>query len=281
MILTTIEQRTYDAFEADDAEEAKKYLDTVMASWKEVSTAIGRVTLFTLILAVAFEFLMIPTSVTIISIGPLAVRNSSLVQEFIPILVAYLLYYELSLSNSWVDHQYVYEAILYRFQPKLARSHLTMTVQPKVPGPWTFFGPREVVTNRSFLTESEKFDLFTTIFTSTFIFLILPLAFEVQAYYELVRKYGADDILVIVSAILSGLLIVLWITCLAIGVVEEFAPIKRQIVEMYEKLYSGDLAAVAEVISELENREHKRGLSGWEKEMLDIAGKLRQKLSDK
>ena len=141
MTLRPVEQRAYDAFADGDAEKANKYLDTVMTSWKEVSVITGRVTLFILILAAVFEFLVIPASISTISIGPLAVRNSSLVQEFIPILIAYLLYYQTSLSTNWAYHQYIYEAILYRFQPKLARSLLTMTVQPKVLGPWTTFGP--------------------------------------------------------------------------------------------------------------------------------------------
>jgi hypothetical protein len=278
----TIEQRAYDAFDDDDAEKAQKYLDTVMASWKDVSAAIGRVVLFTLLLAAAFEFLTIPAAVKSLSIGPLSFSNTSLVQEFIPALIAYLLFYELSLSHNWADHQDLYEAILKRFQPKLARSNLTLTVQPRILGPWTSLGPSDAF-NIPFLTRSEKFDLYTSTFTTVIVYLILPLAFEAQAYYELVRKYGAHDVLVIVSAILSGLFIALWVTYIVIGLIEVVSKAKSrfgpEIVANLVKLYSGDLAAVADIISDLEDRKRERGLLHWEKYLLNDARKRRQELS--
>ncbi len=46
-----------------------------------------------------------------------------------------------------------------------------------------------------------------------------------------------------------------------------------------EKLGSGDLAKVAEVVSDLEVREHEAGLSAGEKRMLDKARQMRSELS--
>lgn len=282
MMRNTIEQRAYDAFDDDDAEKAQKYLDTVMASWKDVSAAIGRVVLFTLLLAAAFEFLIIPAAVKSLSIGPLSFSNTSLVQVFIPALIAYLLYYELSLGDNWADHQDLYEAILKRFQPKLARSHLTLTVQPRIPGPWTFMGPSDI-DDIPFLTKSEKFDFVTSFFTAIIVYFILPLAFEAQAYYELVRKYGAHDVLVIVSAVLSKLFIALWITRMVIGMIEivkrRFWTIFSELAVISERIRSGDLATVEDIISDLENRERERGLKPWDEDLLDEARKRRQELS--
>jgi hypothetical protein len=282
MMRNTIEQRARDAFDDDDAEKAQKYLDTVMASWKDVSAAIGRVALFTLLLVAAFEFLVIPAAVKSLSIGPLSFSNTSLVQVFIPVLIAYLFYYQLSLSNNWTDHQELHEAILKRFQPKLARSHLTLTVQPRIPGPWTSLGPSDV-DDIPFLTKSEKFDFFTSFFTTIIVYLILPLAFEAQAYYELVRKYGTHDVLVIVSAILSGLFIALWITRMVISSIEivkrRWGTILAELDVNYKKVTSGDLATVADIISDLENRERERGLKLWDEDLLDLARQRRQQLS--
>jgi CarD family transcriptional regulator len=46
-----------------------------------------------------------------------------------------------------------------------------------------------------------------------------------------------------------------------------------------EKLSSGDLAKVAEVVSDLEIREREAGLSAGEKRMLDKARQMRSELS--
>jgi hypothetical protein len=277
-------QRAYDAFGDDDAEKAQRFLDIIMASWKDISGSIRRVLLLIMLLIAAFELSLIPAAVKSLVIGPLSFGNTSLVRVYIPVLFSYLVYYEVILSEKWSDHADLYRTILYRFQPKLAKSLLMLTVHPIVPGPWDLSEFSDVYDYSRF-SKSERFDHTVGFAATFFAFLIFPLAFDVQAYYELVNKYGAHNISIIVSIILSSLLVTLWITRYAIGLGEIISQVKRRvnsaIAELEanpETLVNWDIAQLKKLMNDLAVRERERGLSGAEKDMLDKAKQLRQQL---
>ncbi len=69
--------------------EAEAYLTDLKKSWSDISTAIGRNALWLLLLITGFIILTRPSAVAEVSIGPLKIKDLSLVEKLLPILVAY------------------------------------------------------------------------------------------------------------------------------------------------------------------------------------------------
>jgi hypothetical protein len=207
----TIQQRVAEAFDKPDTAKIEKFLDITLSSWKQISDAITRSAAIIFLLIGAFEILIGSSDVKSLTLGPLTFSNSSLLQQFIPAVVAYLLYDMSSLIAQWRDHGAIYFAILKRFDSRLFKSELPSMVLPVIRGPWSI-GPA--------YTAEQAEDWFTVIMRVA-LFLIagilFPLAFEVQAYYVLIHKYGLGDFLVWVSAAASLFFIFAWLLRYLIG----------------------------------------------------------------
>lgn len=207
----TIQQRVAEAFDKPDTAKIEKFLDITLSSWKQISDAITRSAAIVFLLMGAFEILVGSSAIKSLTLGPLTFSNTSLLQQFIPALVAYLLYDMSSLITKWRDHGAIYFAVLKRFDPKLFKSELPSMVLPVIRGPWSI-GPA--------YTAEQAEDWFAVIMRIALLLvagILFPLAFEVQAYYVLVHKYGLGDILVWVSAAASLFFIFAWLLRYIVG----------------------------------------------------------------
>lgn len=204
----SIKQLVTEAFDDEDAENAQKFMDIVLTSWRQVSDALTRWVVIAFLLAAIFELLINAKTINSISIGGLSFSNTSLLQIFMPALIAYLIYYAYQMVDTFVDHGRIYLNILKKYQPKLYKSELMLAVQPQLRGPWAAYNvglPFE-----SNQRPIHKFDERINAIVSTAAFFIIPPAFQFQAYYELVQKYGFRNIYVWISAIITAFFVVIF-----------------------------------------------------------------------
>ena len=73
-----------------------------------------------------------------------------------------------------------------RFQPKLEKSELMRMVQPRLRRPWGFSIGRLLKRPK----EIDRPDYIVSAIVSVVAILVLPVAFEFQAYYTLIHKYS-------------------------------------------------------------------------------------------
>jgi len=197
-----------------------------MTSWRDVTQSMGRLTLLLFLLAAAFELLVASSAVKDLTIGPLSLGNTSIVQDFLPAIIAYFLYYEFYLSTRWDRIALLYKAILKRFYPKLYRSRLFLIFAPIVQSPWA--SPYDI-TDHDHLSKVDKFDFFVAMIMDIFVWLVLFLGFEIQAYYKLIDKYGLSATLVLISLALSALLFVLFLVRAYIVISESISERLREL----------------------------------------------------
>lgn len=217
-MLKPMKQRVEEAFDNTDAAKINNFMDLTLSSWRQLSDNITRTVIFIFLLAGVFELLVNVNSIKGITLGPLTFSNTSLFQVFIPALVAYLLYDVWSLVARWRDHAAIYYAIVNRFEPKLFESDLPGMVAPVIRGPWSLGS----VSQREADRPTDIFDQFIRVILLLAGGIILPLAFEFQAYYTLVHRYGVGDILIWVSAVATIFFIFTWIMKMYLTSIEDY-----------------------------------------------------------
>jgi hypothetical protein len=90
--MKTLRDRVEAGFgDRDSAQFAEKYLDLVIATWREISTQLRRTSLLIVVLAVATE-LLLSADVKEVTFGPLKVSDVSFLTVILPAVVAYLLH---------------------------------------------------------------------------------------------------------------------------------------------------------------------------------------------
>ena len=136
-------------------------------------------------------------------------------QKFIPVLIAYLIYYAQSLANRCLMQLAICITLIRRFQPKLNASELPINVLPGLRGPWGF----GVKLSRRNQQPGDLFVFYIDWIVSLIAFLVFPLAFQSQAaYYALMHRYGFHDVLVWISMAISMFFVTAWLIKLSIEV---------------------------------------------------------------
>lgn len=205
----SIRQRVEGAFQTGDVEGADKFLDIMLSSWRRTSDAVGRTVVIIFLLAGVFEILLDSKALKSFAIGPLTLgSNTSLIQQFIPALISYLIYDSYSLMLLWADHHEAYSDIMRRVHPEISSSGLLAIVIPVIRGPWSIYldDPDESSSRR------ERFDDAMKVIITIIGAVLLPVIFEIQAYYELTAKYGYRSSLLWVSAAISLFFTFAWVT---------------------------------------------------------------------
>jgi hypothetical protein len=211
----TTEERVKDAFDSGDFENAEKFFNLTVSSMRENSAAASRAIVIIFLLAGVFELLVASTTIKSLAIGPLSFSNTSLVQKFIPVLIAYLIYDAYILVNRHLNQLGICNAIIKRFQPKLDASELPLNVLPGLRGPWAFGARVESESNQE---PGDEFIFTVEMIVLLIAFFVLPLAFESQAYYALMHKYGFHDVLVWISMAVSIFFIAAWLIKVSIEI---------------------------------------------------------------
>ncbi len=206
-----VEKKISIAFGDADITDVRRYVDLVLSAWQRSSEAITRTVLLGFLLAGIFELLVYSTTVKSLTVGPISLTNTSFLQIIIPALIAYLVYDIHYLIQRWHVCARIYELAIKKSQPKLYDAGLIDPILPRTRGPWV---RRPVF----YLTPGDELEDKAGRIIWTVTFFLLPPAFEIQAYYELIHKFGFKDILLWASMLISVFFIVLWLASLIIRI---------------------------------------------------------------
>jgi hypothetical protein len=203
------------AFSDDDEDKAWKLMDVTLDSWRETSREVTRTVVFIFILSAIFELLVTAKAANSVSFGGLSFSNTSLLQKFIPALIAYLIYDAYQMTDSYINQGRLYHALIRMYQPGLFKTRLVYVVQPKLRGPWPFTigqPPRDRTSHVDKIDSAVRYVQFIVAF------LILPITFEIQAYYELIHKYGLTNTYSWISIVVASFFVTAFILRLFMAV---------------------------------------------------------------
>jgi hypothetical protein len=198
----SITERINEAF-ADDGSDAalKEYGERVFESWKDVSSSLRKSATLTFILIALFELLIYQNSHTF-TIGSFSFANASVIQIALPAVIAYVLFDGYLLSARWEDLQTAYSAITEKRSPKAYANDLELFVRPSLPAFWAI----AQTGNSENRTRGDAFIRQVSIVLLAGTVILVPLVFEIQAYYHLFSKYSYSNILLWVSAAITALI---------------------------------------------------------------------------
>lgn len=196
----SVVQRVLDSFPGPESTiEAKEYAKNVYSTWKDISASLSRISILTLLLAIGFELIVYEPKGTVISIGTLTLGNAPIIQIALPAVVAFLFYDSCRLTFRWLDLQRAYMVLTRILAPVQRDNALDLLIAPNLPSLWTigpFYARRRV-----------DWRMIIIAWCITFIVVfITPIAFEFQAYYRLVEKFGYDNPFLWVSAVVTTII---------------------------------------------------------------------------
>jgi hypothetical protein len=197
-----VQERIDDSFPDDAASDAKEFAEKIFNTWKDVSVSLARIATLILVLIAVFELLAYQQSKSF-SIGPFSFANTSIVQTFLPVVIAYLMYEAHILTYRWNGLQQAYITITWIYAPKVRSNDLDIFIQPHLPSIWGIGSKM----SRENELRSERFDRIVRLTIAVTVAFLLPLIFETQAYYRLFGEYGYRNVIVWVSAGLSATII--------------------------------------------------------------------------
>jgi hypothetical protein len=201
----SMEQRILDSFQGDEAAaQAKEYSKRVYGAWTALSTSLTKSALSIFLLMAIFELLAYQRASASISIGSFTLVNSPVVLIALPTVIAFMLYDGFRLSVRWLALETAYIELVKIYAKPQWSNNLDILVTPHVPSIWSIgTSPSD-----SLMGRDDKFvDSVENILSPLLIFLT-PFAFECQAYYRLVQKFGFHDILLWVSMAATALLMI-------------------------------------------------------------------------
>ncbi len=196
----SIKQRIKDSFKGDEAAvQAKDYRDTVYAAWKDISSSLSRYTLLIVLLMALFELLTSERTSTSISIGSFTLANSPIVQIVLPTIIAYEVYQSYTLTGRWIDLEDAYIELTKICADAQNENELDELIRPFLPVLWGIGARPTASVARPIDSFNE--DLGFTLFL--FAGIIVPIAFECLAYYQLFHRFNFRNALLWISLIIT------------------------------------------------------------------------------
>jgi hypothetical protein len=194
-----VKQAVEKAF-GNEPSKAADYLTSLRTIMKDITDAQRRSVVLLLLVATAFVMLD-HSAIVNAQLGPFQIRDLSPVQKALPVLFAYLIYDSVVSGVRYLYSRVVYYEISHLCQEHLHSTHLDRLVLPhgsSLFGPWLF------------LPEGNRLQGFIRRTTRVLRWGALASVFAVEVYliYRLFRVYGAGDIVVWLSAIISLSLVV-------------------------------------------------------------------------
>jgi hypothetical protein len=199
----SIAQRISDSFQGDEAAaQAKEYSKSVYDAWAALSTSLTRSSLLIFLLIAIFELLAYQRASASISIGSFTLVNSPVVLIALPTVIGFTFYDGLRLSFRWLDLEMAYTGLVKIYAKRQVDNDLDILVRPHVPSLWSI----GTSPSASTMQRADKFaDIIDNILSPVLVFLV-PLAFECQAYYRLIQKFGFHNVLLWISMVAAALL---------------------------------------------------------------------------
>ena len=197
----------------------KDYTDNLLSAWKDASKSVSRQATLIIGFMAVFELLSYQGKGGQFTVGSLSFANTSIVQFALPPIVAYLVYDTYLLSVRVSDMVETYEFLMQKFASKIYANRLDSLIQPIQPSFWTNSTdlPRDL--NRPI----NKFQDATTNLIAIFVLWLVPLGFQIQAFYHLFEIYGFDNPVLWASAGITGILVCFGTVCLVMILVETIA----------------------------------------------------------
>jgi len=201
-----IRQRVLDSFQdaesgVQDKEQAREYSRSIYAVWKDISVALSRSALLIFLLIVAFELLASQRASAVISIGTFTLVNAPIVQIALPTIVAYVIYDSFRLTVRWLRLELIYKQLVQIYAPMQASNDIDLLIEPNVPSFWgvsvlSFMRTGNI--GDSFMREVNRTVSYTMAFA-------VPVAFEFQAYYRLIQKFGYHNVFLWINIVITTL----------------------------------------------------------------------------
>jgi hypothetical protein len=182
--------------------DVKSYTEQLYNAWKDGCAAVNRNAVATLAVMAIFELLAYQNNKQIFTIGSFTLTNTSIVQISLPVIVAFLTFNLYILSSRISEMENVYTSIMEQFASRVHANGLDLFVAPSLHSFWT---PQNIVP-RELATSYDKFREPITGALTLVTLILLPVAFEIQAFYHLFEKFGFQDPLLWISAGITGLL---------------------------------------------------------------------------
>ena len=204
----SIKQRVEAAFStegrtAEDVQrDATEFLKGLRDTWKEVSTTLNRTLFLMLGLAAVFE-LLVTTKGKQFSVAGFTFEDTSLIQKALPVLVAYLYLEVVLLSMRFEDMSTLHAEVMTRATPAIEENDLDLYLAP--PSRALLTGGSEPRPGNLLRSEQAMSRLHSAMLFPSF---LLPIAFEVQAFYLLFHTHGWRDVFTWASAAAASLLVV-------------------------------------------------------------------------
>jgi hypothetical protein len=186
------------SFPLEDKEQADQYIADLSGVWKEVSSSI-RSTVILIVVAMTLFELLSRAAVEEMSFGPVKIKDLALVEKLIPVVVAYLFYQLVSQYLRWRSMEITYNYLMTRFHSAISGNNFDLLLYPSMPALFDL--------NRSAGEGSKLVDMqYTLGLVLIAIFMGIPFAFEVYAYYRIIVT-DAFDVLGVVGSLLSAALV--------------------------------------------------------------------------
>jgi hypothetical protein len=200
----SLERRVLDSFQGDQsAVEAKEYSEKVYAAWRDVSASLRRSALLIFLLMAVFELLVYQRTSSLISIGSFTIINAPIVQIVLPAAIAFIIYDGYRLTVRWLRLQWVYRTLMEVFAQKQSDNDLDILLAPSLPSLW---GIGATSWSAKMVTGADRFMFYVNLIVSPTLMIVVPIAFDCQAYYRLIQKFGYHNLLLWVSIVITALL---------------------------------------------------------------------------
>jgi hypothetical protein len=179
----------------------KDYAEQLRSSRKDANSSLGKISTSILALIVIFELLSSQGKVEEFSISSFTFSNSSIVQIFLPTVIAFLIYTAHVLTARAFNLDEAYYALMKKFAPQIHSNGLDILTSPILS---TFWTAQKSAPSR-LLRSDEVFVQLNSGISTLLMITILPIAFEAQAYNHLFGKFGFLDPLLWVNAALTAI----------------------------------------------------------------------------
>jgi hypothetical protein len=203
MMGKNLTQRVLDSFpDGKSTPEAKEYSDKVYQAWKDISASLSRSALLVFLLIAIFELLVYQRSSASVSIGTFTFFNAPTVQIALPTVVAFVLYDGYRLSVQWLELQRAYYVLTRMLTPLQSDNDLDLLIRPGLPSLWGIGRPL----SPGIADLSDTFRSGVNGIVMYVMMLVVPIAFECQAYYRLFQKFGYSNTFLWIGLLITVLL---------------------------------------------------------------------------
>ena len=207
----SVRQRILDSFhdvesraQPEDKAEAREYSQSLYEVWKSISVSLNRTAVLIFLLMALFELLAYQRTPIVISIGTFTLSNVPIIQITLPTVVAFLVFDGSRLTARFLRLELAYMELMRIYAPKLQENGLELLLEPNLPSLWG-------VGALSFESTGNFSDRFMRKVNQTVLYILtyaVPVAFECQAYYRLIQKFGYYNIFLWINLIITMLFVV-------------------------------------------------------------------------